>query len=73
MKNFIFKSDKSDLQKMFINKLETILAEQRHARVDLAYIIRVLNRSTTNKNLQQQVDEYFDDDDDISSNQSENK
>ncbi len=71
MKNFIFKSTSADLQKMFVNKLETILAEQRHARVDLAYIIRVLNRDHTDHNLQQQVDEYFDDD--ISSNQPENK
>ncbi len=72
MKNFIFKSQE-DFHKIIFNKLETILAEQRHARVDLAYIIRVLNRTTTDKNLQQQVDEYFDSDDDISSNQSEDK
>ncbi len=71
MKNFIFKSTAADLQKMFVNKLETILAKQRHARVDLAYIIRVLNKANTDNNLQQQVDEYFDDD--ISSNQPENK
>ncbi len=61
MINYLFKSDKSDFQ-IINNKLEIILAEQRHSRVDLAYIIRCLNSKTHDKALQQQVDEYFDDD-----------
>ncbi len=61
MTKFLFKSDKPDFQKLS-NQLDTVLAEQRHARVDLAYIIRILNAKTHDKALQQQVDEYFDDD-----------
>ncbi len=61
MNKFLFKSGNADFQKL-INQLDTVLAEQRHARVDLAYIIRVLNSKTHDKALQQQVDEYFDDD-----------
>ncbi len=64
MKNFIFKSSErtTDLQKMFVNKLEAIQSEQRHARADLAYIIRHINRTTVDENLQKQVDQYFEDD-----------
>ncbi len=59
MKNFIFKSASTDLHKMLFNKLDMILAEQRHARSDLAYIIRAINRIAADKDLQKQVDEYF--------------
>ncbi len=61
MKNFIFKSS-TDFHKILFNKLDMLLAEQRHARSDLAYIIRHLNRYNANANLQKQVDEYFDED-----------
>ncbi len=61
MKNFIFKSPK-DFHKIVFNKLETIQTEQRHQRSDLAIIIRMLDTISTDKNLQSQVDEYFDED-----------
>ncbi len=61
MKNFIFKSAYADLHKMF-TKLDTIQTEQRHARSDLAYIIRHINRIAADQNLQKQVDQYFEDD-----------
>ncbi len=62
MKNFIFKSAQADLHKMFVNKLDMVLAEQRHARADLAYIIRALNRLAVDDSLQKQVDQYFEED-----------
>ncbi len=61
MKNFIFKSNDSDLQKMF--QLQVTIQKNvlyiTH-RVDL--IIRELNVFKINKGLQQQVDEYFEED-----------
>ncbi len=61
MKNFIFKSE-ADFHKIVFNKLDMLLAEQRHARVDLAYIIRTLNKIAVDKDLQLQVDKYFEED-----------
>ncbi len=58
MKNFIFKSE-ADFHKIVFNKLDMILAEQRHARADLAYIIRGINTLNNDSNLQKQVDQYF--------------
>ncbi len=64
MKNFIFKSSKdSDLHKMLFNKLDMLLAEQRHQRVDLAHIIRQLHTFMNDSKLQKQVTSYFEDDD----------
>ncbi len=62
MKNFIFKSE-ADFHKIVFNKLDIILAEQRHQRNDLAYLIRELNKLLNAANLQKQVDEYFEDED----------
>ncbi len=61
MKNFIFKSHE-DFHKIVFNKLVTIQDEQRHQRVDLAYLIRQVNKIINDMNLQKQVDEYFDED-----------
>ncbi len=61
MKNFIFKSHE-DFHKIVFNKLVTILDEQRHQRMDLADINRLLGLLVTDKNLQKQVDQYFDSD-----------
>ncbi len=54
MKNFIFKSSDFGLIKNVSIKLETILAEQRHQRSDLAqitttlkYIIKIMNHQDT--------------------------
>ncbi len=58
MKNFIFKSD-ADFHKIVFNKLEIILAEQRHQRADLTTIIRIATGIRLDLNLQKQVDEYF--------------
>ncbi len=59
MKNFIFKSKDSDLQKMF-QSIETIQKNVLYVthRVDL--VIKLIKQRETNENLQTQVDEYFD-------------
>ncbi len=40
-----------------------LLAEQRHQRCDLDGISRILAELIHNKDLQKQVDDYFDEDD----------
>ncbi len=57
MTNFIFKSQGT--YKKLCQQLEIIQSELRHQRVDNAYIIRQLNLLVTDKNLQTQVDQYF--------------
>ncbi len=59
MTNFIFKSQ--GLIKNVDNKLTMIQAELRHQRSDNVQIIYLLNKLLTNKALQKQVDEYFED------------
>ncbi len=61
MKNFIFKSE-ADFHKIVFNKLDMLLAEQRHQRIDLTSIIRRLTKDEITKNLQTQVDKYFEED-----------
>jgi len=63
MKNFIFKSD-ADFHKIVFNKLEMLLAEQRKQRMDLTTIIRLITGIKIEKDLQKQVDDYFDDEND---------
>ncbi len=63
MNKFLFKSNDSDLQKIIFNKLDMVLAEQRHQRSDLSMLIRLSEKISNNQNLQKQVDEYFDEDD----------
>ncbi len=60
MTNFIFKSQ--GLIKNVYNKLEIIQSELRHQRSDNVQILYLLNKLLTDKNLQKQVDEYFDED-----------
>ncbi len=62
MNKFLFKSTNADLSKNVINKLDMILAENRHQRSDLALIIHVVNKLLSSANLQKQVDEYFEED-----------
>ncbi len=62
MKNFIFKSPQ-DFHKIVFNKLDMLLAEQRHQRSDLSIIIRKQLVIYNALALQKQVDEYFEDDD----------
>ncbi len=57
MTNFIFKSQRTF--KKISNLLEIILAEQRHQRQDNVQMLFLLNKLVTDKNLQKQVDEYF--------------
>ncbi len=63
MKNFIFKSE-SDFHKILFNKLGWLLDEQRHQRMDLADIKRLIERSITNQTLQKQVDDFYPDEED---------
>ncbi len=63
MKNLFSSPAKSqDLQKFVIKQLDFLLTEQRAQRVDLASLLRLMNRIDHNLNLQKQVDEYFDKD-----------
>ncbi len=59
MKN-LFLSPNGLLKNVF-NKLEIILAEQRHNRSDITLVLSLLNKLVVNQNLQKQVDEYFED------------
>ncbi len=61
MKNFIFKSE-ADFHKIVFNKLDMLLAEQRHQRSDLSILISKMTVIYNALALQKQVDEYFDDD-----------
>jgi len=47
---------------MVFKQLETVLAEQRHQRRDLADVLRMLQLLINDKNLQTQVDQYFEND-----------
>ncbi len=58
MKNFIFKSE-ADFHKIVFNKLETLLTEQRHQRVDLGIIIRGMNSLLNDDKLQKSVDDFY--------------
>ncbi len=65
MKNFIFKSSEEDsgLIKNLFNKLDMILSEQRHNRTDISLVLSMLSKLLVNKNLQKQVDDYFENED----------
>ncbi len=60
MKNFIFKSE-ADFHKIVFNKLDMVLAEQRHQRIDLDQANRNLVKVINLLKLQKQVDDYFED------------
>ncbi len=60
MTNFIFKSQ--GLIKNVDNKLTMILSELRHQRSDNTQILYLLNKLIVDKNLQTQVDDYFEKD-----------
>ncbi len=62
MKNFIFKSE-ADFHKIVFNKLDMLLAEQRHQRSDLSILINKMTSIYNALALQKQVDDYFEDDD----------
>ncbi len=58
MKNFIFKSTEADLQKMF-QYLETAQKNILYLTFQVDKILKIARVNETDKGLQQQVDEYF--------------
>ncbi len=61
MKNFIFKSTAADLQKMF-QLLNTIQSNVLYLTWNVDTIRKDLRKALTDKGLQKQVDEYFEED-----------
>ncbi len=61
MKNFIFKSTAADLQKMF-QLLETIQKNCLYTTYRIDTLLKKITSWETNKDLQKQVDDYFEDD-----------
>ncbi len=72
MKNFIFKSE-ADFHKIVFNKLDMLLAEQRHQRIDLTALLRMSSKLLVDKDLQKQVDQYFEDDETSPQTESDDK
>ncbi len=58
MKNFIFKSADADLQKMF-QLLETIQKNGLYCTYRIDSLLKNFEKLLTDKSLQKQVDEYF--------------
>ncbi len=58
MKNFIFKSADADLQKMF-QLLETIQKNGLYCTYRIDSLLKNFEKLLTDKGLQKQVDEYF--------------
>ncbi len=61
MKNFIFKSTAADLQKMF-SILENLQKNIVYSTYKMDAILKIVKSLETEKNLQTQVDSYFDKD-----------
>ncbi len=61
MKNFIFKSNESDLQKMF-SILENLQKNIVYITYKVDAIIKVVKSLENSYGLQKQVDEYFNED-----------
>ncbi len=70
MKNFIFKSNESDLQKMF-QQIETTQKNVLYLTYQSDKILKMLKDNATDKGLQTQVDEYFASDNSDSNEDSE--
>ncbi len=62
MKNFIFKSSGADLQKMF-QYLETIQKNILYLTYQVDKSLKILREEQTNKGLQKQVTDFYDDSD----------
>ncbi len=60
MKNFIFKSNESDLQKMF-QSIETIQKNVLYLTYRLDTVLKTVTKMERDAGLQKQVDDYFDD------------
>ncbi len=61
MKNFIFKSTDADFKKMF-QLIETIQNNVLYTTHRLDWLIKEMKKSVIDKDLQTQVDKYFDED-----------
>ncbi len=61
MKNFIFKSTDADFKKMF-SIIETIQKNCLYTTYRLDTLLKEIKTITTDKDLQTQVDKYFDED-----------
>ncbi len=61
MKNFIFKSNASDLQKMF-QSIETIQKNVLYMSYRIDTVLKCVSENKHDKSLQKQVDEYFEED-----------
>ncbi len=72
MKNFIFKSTEADLQKMFSN-IDTIQKNVLYLTYRMDMLIKSYAEDKTDKGLQKQVDEYFDDDETSPQTDQDNK
>ncbi len=64
MKNFIFKSTDADLQKMF-QLLETIQKNGLYCTYRIDSLLKNFEKLLIDKGLQKQVDEYFEDSENI--------
>ncbi len=65
MTNFIFKSPRGlikNVDNMLLGQLKIVQGQNRALRQDLVDVKLMLNKLLINKHLQQQVDEYFDKD-----------
>ncbi len=78
MNNFIFKSPRRLIKNSSINigatlllKLEYIQKELRHQRQDNKDIMLMINKLLIDRHLQMQVDEYFKEDDEETSPQTD--
>ncbi len=70
MKNFIFKSVPRDLQKMF-QYLETLQKNVLYLTFRVDKILKILKDNETDKGLQKQVDEYFEEDTPVEDNKND--
>ncbi len=61
MKNFIFKSTDADFKKMF-QLIETIQQNVLYSTYRIDTLLKTVNKLVVDKDLQKQVDEYFEDD-----------
>ncbi len=57
MKNFIFKSNDSDLTKISFS-MKLVLDEQRAQRIDLAMLLKLLRSHINDSKLQSEVDDF---------------
>ncbi len=74
MNKFLFKSTAADLSKI-LSILETIQKNVLYSTYRTDSVLKTLNKMVIDKDLQTQVDEYFEGDNasDIGSNQEESK